>query len=596
MSLKMGLKLEKGIFFALLIYLLAEEFGGWGGRLLLLSSFFLLRALFLVFFQAPRSARWLAIGPGALISIGSQIKHRYLDYPLYFWDLKFLLGRDQWDVLNHYAGRTGAVLLVCILIGGLGVGTWTVLRERRRYRWMNLAEGRGLWGSGTRSLGWQLVIGLMMVGGSWGWLMREARTWVHPDLMGFRHPFAVFWVSSLSTRIELVPSPREEHRPVDGEQALAPVISRGEVPRVKPNLIMILQESAMDPRILSAHWSQETRWNPMVEAGALHGPLQVHVFGGGTWCSEFTSLVGLPTSSLGLLGGYATYLLEGKVNHSLVSSLKYQGYRTISLYPGPGEFVNGGPFHRKLGFDAFRDFHDRKGFGRSYWSLTDREVYETALEQMADHFQKHPEQPLFTWVKTIRNHGPHGLDCSGRDFSRVDSLLEAGGFSPLEHCDLRDYLDRYQQAVEGYAWFRSELAKRFPQRSFSIAQFGDHQPASTEGLQDSAGNPVLKPWEKLQTYFAIDRIGGKAAPYSERFQSLQKALGSQGLDLAYLGAYWLESVGLPLTKVEQLRLQTARVCRGAYPQDEASPGATVDCLDAVSILHGEMKLQGNFKF
>ena len=347
----------------------------------------------------------------------------------------------------------------------------------------------------------------------------------------------------------------------------------------------------MDPRVLSPVWRDETRWNPMVEAGSLHGPLHVHVFGGGTWCSEFTSLVGLPTPALGVMGGYATYILQDRVRESLVSHLHAIGYRTESLYPGPGDFVNGGNFHKGLGFDAFLDFGDRKGFKRSYWSLTDREVYETALERIEKQIRENPEQPLYLWVKTIRNHGPHGMSCEGRDFSSVDPLLMRAGFDPAQNCSLRDYLERYEHAVEAYSWFRSELARRFPQRRFSILQFGDHQPTLTETLRSRSGAEVLSLQARHLTYFAMDHVGdrtGGVVPVPPRVETLIR----QNVDLAYISALWLEALGLPLSSMQDEQLRTALVCQGSYPQEASSPGGTPQCLDALSRYHGRMVKSG----
>ena len=460
MNFKQGLGRAASLLVAaVLVFLIAEEFGGWGGRLLLISHYITLAGVLLWVTRAPRMSWGLALFPIALVVFASRIKHKLLAYPVYFWDLKFLVGQDQWDVLKHYAGALGAWSLVGVHVAVLCGIVLLFRAERRRISFESrVRRSRALVLAG---------LGAALSFGAWHWLLFEARTWVHPDLMGFRHPYAIFWVSSQAGRVVLMPGPRTQARR-DSEVRRTTSDSSSSP---KPDLIMILQESAMDPRMLSPAWSDEPRWDPMVRAGALHGRLHVHVFGGGTWCSEFTSLVGLPTPALGVMGGYATYILEGRVRHSLVSHLGALGYRTESLYPGPGDFVNGGPFHRSLGFDAFLDFSNRTGFQGSYWNLTDQEVFETALGRIERHRRAHPEQPLFLWVKTIRNHGPHGLDCADRDFSGVDPLLEKAGFTPEENCALRDYLERYDQALAGYGYLKAELKRRFPEREFEILQF-----------------------------------------------------------------------------------------------------------------------------
>ena len=567
---------------AVLAFLIAEEFGGWGGRFLLISHYMMLAGVLLFATRAPRMSWSFALVPLALVVFASRIKHKLLAYPVYFWDLKFLVGQDQWDVLKHYAGTLGAWSLVgahVVVLCGIVV---LFRAERRRISFESrVRRSRALVLAG---------LGAALSFGAWHWLLFEARTWVHPDLMGFRHPYAIFWVSSQAGRVELVPAPRPGARELQREATAVrsrPVDSS----KQRPDLILILQESAMDPRLLSTAWSDEPRWDPMVRAGALHGPLHVHVFGGGTWCSEFTSLVGLPTPALGVMGGYATYILEGRVQHSLVSHLKDLGYRTESLYPGPGDFVNGGPFHRSLGFDAFLDFTNRSGFQGSYWNLTDQEVFETALGRIERHRRTHPEQPLFLWVKTIRNHGPHGLDCAGRDFAAVDPLLEKAGLPPEENCALRDYLDRYDQALAGYGYLKAELKQRFPEREFEILQFGDHQPTTTETLTTSEGKPLLSLEERHITYHASERVGpgpGHLVPVSPRVAALRQST----LDLAHLPAFWLESLGLPLSPLMEQQLEAALVCKGAYPQEASSVGGTPECLQAISEHHGRLQASG----
>lgn len=293
--------------------------------------------------------------------------------------------------------------------------------------------------------------------------------------------------------------------------------------------------------------------------------------------------------------GYVTYLLEGKVRESLVSQLKRLGYRTVSLYATPGEFLNGGRFHQSLGFDEFLDSREQERVHGTYWQLSDRQIYETATRVIERHEREHPGQPLFVWLQTIRNHGPHGEwkggECERLKGSRLREVVREGGFDPDLNCPLVDYLDRIEQSQKAYIDWKKSLANRFPRRSFSLVQFGDHHPILTERLRLNSGIPVLDEASKHTTFYSMDAVGKGYQSFAPRSQSTQSAV-----DLAYLGALWLQTLGLPLSPAQGSLLRAGEVCGWAYPQDASTPGGSAECLQALGRHHGFLQATGAIEF
>src|SRR5262249_6785727 len=95
-----------------------------------------------------------------------------------------------------------------------------------------------------------------------------------------------------------------------------------------PDIIVIQHESIFDPRIFGLPIE------PTVEAllspkNGLHGILNVDIFGGGSWQSEFSLLTGLSSASFGSNAYYLFKRGAGRFHNSLPHSLAALGYQTM---------------------------------------------------------------------------------------------------------------------------------------------------------------------------------------------------------------------------------------------------------------------------
>ena len=95
-----------------------------------------------------------------------------------------------------------------------------------------------------------------------------------------------------------------------------------------PDIIVIQHESIFDPRIFGLPVE------PTVEAflspeNGLHGILNVDIFGGGSWQSEFSLLTGLSSASFGSNAYHLFKQGAGRFHNALPHALAALGYRTM---------------------------------------------------------------------------------------------------------------------------------------------------------------------------------------------------------------------------------------------------------------------------
>jgi hypothetical protein len=111
-----------------------------------------------------------------------------------------------------------------------------------------------------------------------------------------------------------------------------------------------------------------------------------------------------------------------------------------------------------------------------------------------------------------------------------------------------------------YEFLRAEIARRFPDQSFLIIHYGDHQPTATRPLLGfgqkadieqvmSSGNPAA-----LVTYYVVDGVRYRPPSLSNL----------EILDVPYLPSVILAAAGLPLPDAHRERLRLMTLCEGRY--------------------------------
>lgn len=312
--------------------------------------------------------------------------------------------------------------------------------------------------------------------------------------------------------------------------------------RVQPNIVVVLAESTFDP---GATFRLEGHWNDALfrtgELTAANGLLRVNAMGGGTWITEFETIVGLDSRLFGYSGMYTHASLSPFVDQSIAFYLRQHGYRTSAFFPHGGDFYNARNAYVNYGFETILDSHD---LGRGAWMENDREVAESVRTAMGPA----PQAPFFSYVLFIENHSPH--DCGlGDTTGFAVRFADTDEFTP--NCALHEYLRRLDSttsAIQSLQEYLADIETRTG-RPFVLLVFGDHQPhtfASTGGFQYDYG-PFRRISDTRVTFFhIISSVPGRrlhccsVMPAATLLPTLLSGYAASSPDDVYLGInLWL---------------------------------------------------------
>jgi len=276
--------------------------------------------------------------------------------------------------------------------------------------------------------------------------------------------------------------------------------ARSRASHALPNIVILLAESTFDPRaVLRLTGDVNTGLFVRNERTAAVGPLIVNTVGGGTWISEFETIVGLDSRLFGYSGYYTHSSLALFIERSLATYLREKGYRTSAFFPHRGDFYNARRAYEHYGFERIFDSVD---LGRDTgWRQTDVEVVNDFTKVMGPT----PDAPFFSYVLLIENHFPHPC-MSPKGYEFPVRLVGTDDFQ--SNCVLHEYLRRLDSTTAAFESLTDYLAgvEKKTGRPFVLAVFGDHQPhtfAGTGGVQDDF-SPVRRTAAKNLTFFHIE--------------------------------------------------------------------------------------------
>jgi hypothetical protein len=319
-------------------------------------------------------------------------------------------------------------------------------------------------------------------------------------------------------------------------------------PAVKPpHIILIHDESSFDIRMApgikvpsgyGAHFKSfdgEER-NFLVEGN-----------GGPSWFTEYNVLEGLSARSFGRFAYFVTRIAAGRVNRGLPAALRRCGYRTFSLYPALGAFMSARSFQATTGVQRFYDQHD---LGAR--ELEPDSFFFDAAARMIG--QERARSPMFVFVYLAANHFPW-------DFRYRPDLMpqwkDLGNVPPVD-----EYLRRQAMSAKDYSDFLARLKREFPDDSFVLVRFGDHQPDFASHLiepqLDDAGiERRLMAWDPryFTTYYAIDAINFTPVNVSSALDTLEGP---------YLPLVVQEAAGLPLDPSFAEQKKILIRCKGLF--------------------------------
>jgi len=323
-----------------------------------------------------------------------------------------------------------------------------------------------------------------------------------------------------------------------------------------PDIVSILEESTFDPSMLRDCTIGALCKRKMFEADGrtrAHGFATMHVWGGGTWTSEFSLLTGLDHLSFGEAGLYAPYNLAPRVAYTLPRVLHAAGYRVIAIYPMTGDFINARNAYKDYGFDKFYDGQD---YGLS-WESPDSDLVQVFDRIYAQEKKTIGKQPLFVMMLTLRQHGPH-MDPLKSMPAPFDKPLFPGRWKPKDlddwlNLNLANYLYRLSGSDAAIAHIEKTLLDSG--RPAVLFHFGDHQPSfegAIRALQKIV--PPSVPDSNFITYYML----------KSSFKPARSGYSYPALDISFAGGLILDIAGVSKDAFFQANALMRERCQGRY--------------------------------
>jgi sulfatase-like protein len=318
-------------------------------------------------------------------------------------------------------------------------------------------------------------------------------------------------------------------------------------PARRPHIIMVLDESSFDVRAASGMKVPPDYGRNFRSFDGKQRSLIVEATGGPTWYAEYSVLTGLSARSFGRFKFYVTRIAAGRVLRSLPNALHRCGYKTFTLYPEAGSFLNARRFQEMAGIDRFIEARDMGAGDRE----PDRFYFDQVRQTIA---REKAGGPLFIFSYVTANHFPWTPPYRPE--------LTPGWKDLGNGPDFDEYIRRQTMSARDYADFLARLQRDFPDEPFLLVRFGDHQPWISSDILDP-GLDETKIARKIMmfdpryftTYYAIDAVNFKPVDVSSALATL---------DAPYLPLVIQEAAGLPLdpTFAEQKRIMQR--CNGLF--------------------------------
>ncbi|MBR0790499.1 sulfatase-like hydrolase/transferase [Bradyrhizobium manausense] len=318
-----------------------------------------------------------------------------------------------------------------------------------------------------------------------------------------------------------------------------------------PDIIVIQHESVFDPRIFGLPVE------PTVEAflsppDAEFGRLNVDIFGGGSWQSEFSLLTGLSSASFGSSAYYLFQKGAGRFHSSLPRSLASLGYKTSLISSCRRAFLSYDKFYSSIGVDE-RIFVDELpppfDVRRFEATNSDAMFLDAVVDAHIKSVARDPT-PRFLYALTNFNHGPHSRQLVPPGQFESERAFAMASFPDVGYAE---YYARLAETASAWQRVRAKLASSFPDRPVLIVHYGDHQPVLTKQI-DRQLKGLGDGRRAFGTFYAIEALN---------IPHLSPGKGAD-LDIAFLGTVALQRAGLALDPIFATRASLLDDCRESY--------------------------------
>jgi sulfatase-like protein len=533
----LGVGLIAALHVAALAVLLSWEYGPFAITLSVLAWLFV-NCFFLLLLPRPGVAAALALAFVVLLIVMSRFKFDILQLSLTFLDF-LIIDRDTFSFLLSIFPRLRTQLIVALVLAVPLL--WLIWRADpfRVGRRLSLAVLTAT----------TLLMSVMSVAA-------PEEPW--EPFQGVNHisnlaRSGVVAVSRLTSTgwIEADPAAGNPLAP-EAHASTRPTLSSGatcDTTVKRPHIIMLLDESSFDVTAAPGVKVPKGYTDFFKSIDGNRRTMVAEASGGPTWYTEFNVLTGMSARSFGDLKFYVTRIAAGRVTRGLPQALQRCGYKTISLYPTYGDFLGARTFQKGVGVEQFIDMAE---MGVDEDMQPDKFYFDQALKVFAG--QRPSQSPVFMFVYLTANHFPW------TSVYRPD--LTPDWTSPGNTAEIDEYIRRQAMTARDYGDFTGRLARDYPDQSFMVLRFGDHQPAISQKLLEPGISQKLLAQRLMtadpryfSTYYALDGINFSPPDLSSALETL---------DAAYLPLVIQEAAGLPLdpTFAEQKSIMLR--CQGAF--------------------------------
>jgi hypothetical protein len=299
----------------------------------------------------------------------------------------------------------------------------------------------------------------------------------------------------------------------------------------RPHIIMMLDESSFDVTAAPGIKVPAGYTDYFKSADGKQRTFVAEATGGPTWYTEFNVITGLSARSFGNLKFYVTRIAAGRVTRGLPGALQRCGYKTVSLYPTYGDFLSARTFQKALGVEQFIDMAE---MGVNEDMQPDSFYFDQALKVFSREVPA--RAPVFMFLYLTANHFPW------TDVYKPE--LTPGWTPPGNTAEIDEYIRRQVVTARDYGEFVAKLKRDYPEESFLIVRFGDHQPAISQKMIEPgidrahlAKRLMAQDRRYFATYYAIDTVNFRAADLSSALDKI---------DAAYLPIVIQDAAGVPL--------------------------------------------------
>ncbi len=320
-----------------------------------------------------------------------------------------------------------------------------------------------------------------------------------------------------------------------------------------PDVLIIQHESIFDPRTYGLPVDDEIE-NFLSPRDGVFGGLNVDIFGGGSWQSEFSLLTGLSSASFGRDSYHLYKRGAGRFAHSLPDTLGKLGYNTTLAAACRRDFLNYDLFYSSIGMKerVFTDDlpapFDLESFEKT---SSDAMFLEAAIGVLAKNREAN-SSPQFLYALTNFNHGPHEVE---RTAPGAFAEQRAFAYASLPDVQYAEYYARLSETAATWRAMKAQLASRHPDRPMLILHYGDHQPVMVRRIQKLLRNSELA-GRQFRTFYAIETLNMDEG-------ALTVGQGAD-LDIAYLSTVILQQAGLPLDEIYATRASLFDECGAGY--------------------------------